>query len=338
MEILLLGGPKFLGRHIIDSALARGHNLTVFNRGRTNPDLYPQIHKLLGDRDGSLDALRGGTWDAVIDTSGYVPRIVGEGVEILKGNVGHYTFVSSISVYAGFQDPGMVETAPVSVLEDETVEEITGETYGALKALCEGVVESGFPGRAAHIRAGLIVGPYDPSDRFTYWPARLARGGEALAPGSPESRVQFVDARDLAGWMVRIAENNVAGVFNATGPEKPITMGAFLQACQENAEATVGNAASLTWLPAAFLLEQGAAPWSELPMWIPETDPDAVGFSAVDCSRAIAAGLTFRPLSETLRDTLTWVAARPDDWNWRAGLAPEREAELLQVWHGRTVD
>jgi 2'-hydroxyisoflavone reductase len=223
----------------------------------------------------------------------------------------------------------MDESAPVGVLQDETVEEITGETYGPLKALCEHAVEKAFQGRAFQVRAGLIVGPYDPTDRFTYWPVRVARGGEVLVPGLPETLIQFVDVRDLADWIVRMAEARQPGVFNATGPENPLSMDAFLTACREIADSD----ASLTWLPAEFLLEQRVAPWSELPLWIPESDPDAPGFSTVNCRKAISAGLEFKPLAETLQDTLAWAQTRPVDWTWRAGLSSERETTLLKAWH-----
>jgi 2'-hydroxyisoflavone reductase len=331
MKILLLGGPKFLGRHLLQAALERGHSLTMFNRGQTNPDLFPQVDKLRGDRNGDLQALRGKSWDAVIDTCGYLPRLVRLSAELLQDSVGQYAFISSISVYASFKQAGMDENAPLGRLEDESLEEITGESYGPLKVLCEQVVEGAFPGRALQVRAGLIVGPYDPTDRFTYWPVRVAHGGEVLAPGEPATLVQYIDARDLAGWILRMLETGQAGAYNATGPETPLSMSEFLETCRN----VSASAATFTWLPGDFLLEQKAAPWSELPLWIPESDPDAPGFSTVDCTKAIRNGLRFRPLEETVRATLDWAGTRPADWTWRAGLTPEREAELLQVWRQR---
>ncbi|MCA9929007.1 MAG: SDR family oxidoreductase [Anaerolineales bacterium] len=329
MKLLILGGPKFLGRYVIEAALANNHDVTVFNRGQTNPDLYPEIEKLRGNRDGDLTALHGRSWDAVIDTCGYVPRLVEASAKLLADAADHYTFVSSISVYAGTAVPGLDETAPLGTMADETIEEINGETYGPLKVLCEQAVERSFPGRANHVRAGLIVGPHDPSDRFTYWPYRLHRGGEVLAPGLPDTPVQFVDVRDLAGWMVRMAESRTAGAFNATGPDTPLTMGELLTACREAG----ASDAAMTWVDDAFLLEKEVGPWMELPLWIPASDKDAPGFSAIDCRRAFAAGLTFRPLAETVRDTLAWVLQRDPDWTWRAGMDAGKETAVLQAWH-----
>jgi nucleoside-diphosphate-sugar epimerase len=206
MRLLILGGTAFLGRALVDDALGRGHELTLFNRGKTNPELYPEVERLQGDRDGDLTVLQGKTWDAVIDTSGYVPRVVGQSAELLADAVGHYTFISSISAYADFSQPGADENAAVGKLEDESVEEIDGDTYGPLKVLCEEVVEKRLPGRTLIIRPGLIIGPHDPTDRFTYWPCRVERGGEVLAPGKPEKSVQFIDARDLAAWNLDMVE------------------------------------------------------------------------------------------------------------------------------------
>lgn len=328
MRILLLGGPKFLGYHLIEAALANGHTLTLFNRGQTNPDRFPQVEKLRGDRDGGLDTLRGRTWDVVFDTCGYLPRLVGDSSRLLQDSAEHYTFISSISVYAHLPQVGMDETAPVGTLADESVEQITGETYGPLKALCEQAVERYFPQRALHVRAGLIVGPHDPTDRFTYWPVRVARGGEALAPVRPDYLTQFIDARDLAEWVIRMAEARHAGTFNATGPHQPMPMGELLEAARR----VSASNASFTWVSEAFLADQKVAPWSELPLWIPDSDPDAAGFNTVSCARALAAGLHYRPLEDTIRDTLTWVKTRPAEHAWRAGLSPEREAELLAAW------
>jgi 2'-hydroxyisoflavone reductase len=331
MRILLLGGPKFLGRHIIEAALARGHQLTLFNRGQTNPDLYPQVEKLRGNRDGGLDALQGRSWEAVIDTCGYIPRVVGASAQLLAQAAEHYSFISSISVYSSFRSVGMDESGPLGKLEDESVEEITGETYGPLKVLCEQAVEKHFQGRALHVRAGLIVGPNDPTDRFTYWPARVSRGGQVLAPGHPGYLVQFIDVRELAEWVVRMAELRQAGAYNVTGPDVPLPLGDLLQASQ----AVSGSAAEVTWVSEEFLLEQKVAPWSDIPLWIPDSDPDAVGFSTVSCARALALGLRFRPLEDTLRATLEFANSRPVDWVWRAGLTAERESELLRLWEER---
>ena len=329
MELLILGGTVFLGRHLVDAALARGHAVTLFNRGQHNPELHPAVEKLRGDRSSDLSALRGRRWDAVIDTCGYVPRVVRAAAELLSGAVERYVFISSISVYPHFRRAGIDESAPVGELADPTVEQVDGETYGPLKALCEQAAEAALPGRVLAIRPGLIVGPHDPTDRFTYWPQRVARGGEVLAPGRPGRHVQIIDARDLAEWTLRMVESGQAGVFNATGPGYRLTMERLLAVCDE----VGGGSARITWLSESFLAEQQVGSWIELPLWVPESDPDTLGFSDVDCSKAIAAGLTFRDLAATVRDTLDWDATRPPDREWRAGLAADREMELLARWH-----
>lgn len=322
MKLLILGGTIFVGRHLVEAALARGHQVTLFNRGQHNPDLYPQVEKLRGDRDGNLTALEGRRWDAVIDTCGYVPRIVRASAELLAGAVDHYTFISSISVFPTEGVQHIDENTPVATIEDESVEEITGETYGPLKALCEQAAAAAMPGRVLNIRPGLIVGPHDPTDRFTYWPQRVARGGDVLAPGHPDAPVQFIDARDLAEWTVDMVQTKQTGLYNATGPAEPLTMGDFLRACKT----TLNSDANFIWAGEAFLLEQQVTPFVEMPLWVPE---DAGVLLATDCRKAIAAGLIFRPIDETIRDTLAWDQTRPADREWRAGLSPQRERELL---------
>jgi 2'-hydroxyisoflavone reductase len=328
MNLLILGGTIFLGRHLVEAALARDHAVTLFNRGQHNADLFPAVEKLRGDRNGDLAALRSRRWDAVIDTCGYVPRVVRASSELLADAVGHYTFISSISVYPSLPVPGMDESAAVGTLADESVEEVTGETYGPLKALCEQAAEADMPGRVLNVRPGLIVGPDDPSDRFTYWPRRVARGGDVLAPAPPDGLVQVVDVRDLAEWIVRMVETGQTGIYNATGPGGPLTMERLLQGCRTAS----GSNANLIWVDEEFLLNAGVVPWTEVPLWVPAQDESMAGFSAVNCGKAIAAGLTFRRLSDTIRDTLVWDAARPADRDLRAGLKPEREAELLAAW------
>lgn len=327
MKLLILGGTVFLGRHLVEAALARGDAVTLFNRGQHNAELFPEVEKLRGDRDGGLDPLRGRAWDAAIDTSGYVPRLVRASATLLADAVAHYTFISSISVYADVSSPGLDESAPVGTLADETVEEVSGESYGPLKALCEQAAEAAMPGRALVIRPGLIVGPHDPTDRFTYWPHRVAQGGEVLVPGRPERAVQLVDARDLATWTVGMAASGVTGTYNATGPAATLTMGEMLEACRE----VSGASARYAWAAESFLLEAGVTPWSELPVWVPESE-ETRGFFSVDCRRAIAAGLVFRPIATTAGDTLAWAATRGPDYTWRAGLTRAREQELLASW------
>jgi len=321
VRLLLLGGPKFLGRAVVDAGLERGHELTLFNRGLTGADLYPELERIVGDRDGGLDGLRGRSWDAVVDTSGYVPRVVGDSAQLLADAVEHYVFVSSISVYASFAEV-VDEDAPLAELSAPGSEDV-GADYGALKALSEQAVESALPGRATAVRPGLIVGPNDPTGRFTYWPHRIARGGDVLVPGPAWRPVQLVDVRDLARWIVTAAEQRLAGTFNATGPT---TMGAIVDAARR----VTGASARAVEVDDAFLAAQEVGEWMELPLWV---DPRSDGwqkFLEVDTSRAVAAGLTFRSLDETVAGTL--AEAEPVDG---VGLTPERERELLGAWWSR---
>lgn len=328
MKLLILGGTRFVGRHLVGAALARGHDVSLFNRGQADPELFPEVEKLRGDRDGDLGALRGRRWDAVVDTSGYVPRVVRASAELLAGAVDHYTSISSVSVYSDLSIVGADENAPVGTLEDQSVEEVTGETYGPLKVLCERAVEATMPGRTLIIRPGLVAGPDDPTDRFTYWPHRVAQGGEVLAPGRPDRQVQFIDARDLGEWMVRMVEGRQTGVYNATGPDYVLSMGRLLDECK----AAIGSDARFTWVDERFLLDAGVEPWIQLPLWVPE-DEEHRGLLSINVDKAIAAGLTFRPPADSIRDTLARDAGRPADREWLAGLRPEREREVLQAWH-----
>jgi 2'-hydroxyisoflavone reductase len=318
MKLLVLGGTKFLGRHAVDAALADGHEVTIFTRGQTNPGLFPEVEHLQGDRDGNLDALRGRSFDGVVDTSGYVPRVVHQSVELLRDSVDRYVFVSSISVYADFSRP-VDESSPVAELEDPETEEVL-EHYGALKAACERVVEESYGERSARVRAGLIVGPHDPTDRFTYWPRRIARGGDVLGPGNPDAAVQFVDARDLARWLVALALHGPGGTFNATGPAERLTFAELL----ERAKAALGSDANVVWVDEQRVLDAGVQPWTELPLWLP--GEDYAGMARADIGRALDAGLTFRSVEETVADTLAWDRTVPGD---RPTLSPEREQEIL---------
>ena len=321
MRLLLLGGPKFVGRAVIDAALERGHEVTLFNRGRTGADLYPELERIVGDRDGGLDGLRGRDWDAVVDTSGYLPRVVGASAELLRDAVGHYVFVSSVSVYASFAEV-VTEDAPRAELSEPGSESVERD-YGALKALCENAVEAAFGDRSTAVRAGLIVGPHDPTGRFTYWPHRIARGGDVLVPGPAWRPVQLVDVRDLGVWLVRCAEERWSGPFNATGPA---TMGSIVDA----AKRVTGSAARAVEVDDAFLVDEGVGEWLELPLWVDTRQEEWRRFLEVDTSRAIAAGLSFRPLDETVAAAL--ADAEPVDG---VGLAPERERELLAAWWSR---
>lgn len=331
MRILVLGGTGFLGPALVRDAQARGHKLTLFNRGKTNPHLFPDLEQIHGDRKVDLAGLKGREWDAVIDTSGYAPAVVRRATEALKDSVGHYVFISTISVYDKPPPGGVDETGAVGKLADETIEKVSGETYGPLKALCEREAERGFPGRTTNVRPGLIVGPDDPTDRFTYWPVRLDRGGEILAPGDAAGdRVQVIDVRDLAAWTVTAVEKRHVGVYNAVGPRDPVAIGGFLEA---GCKAIAPGGCRLTWVPAAFLEKHKVEAWSDLPVWVPSNGEEG-GMARVDCRRAIERGLAFRPLGDTFRDTLAWWKAQPAERRakTRGGLTPEREAEVLALW------
>ncbi len=326
MDLLILGGTRFLGRYLVEAALRDGHGVTLFNRGISDPGLFPEVETIKGDRDGDLSSLRGRRWDAAIDTCGYLPRVVRASAGLLADAVDHYTFVSSISVYAEDIGPGADEDAPVVELEDPTVEHVTGETYGGLKALCERAAEEEMPGRVLNVRPGLISGPHDPTDRFTYWPRRVAGGGEVLSPDRPEHQVQYIDVRDLASWMVKMAAGCQTGTYNATGPDYILQMGKLLEEC----EAIGGGGAEFVWVSEEFLEENGVEPFTEMPLWVPR---EYAGMMEVDCGRAIGAGLTFRPVSETVRDVLEWDARRTGS-DPAAGLETGRERELLSAWRG----
>jgi 2'-hydroxyisoflavone reductase len=308
VRLLILGGTKFLGRHIADAALAGGHELTLFTRGVTAPDLLPEAEHLHGDRDGDLRALAGRRWDALVDTSGYVPRVVDASARAVDAE--HYVFVSSISVYARMPQPGTTEDAP---LDDAPAgSEDVAAHYGGLKAQCERVVAEHFPQRHLIVRPGLIVGPHDPTDRFTYWARRAAMPGPVLAPGPAQRLVQVIDARDLAGWIVGAAGDRVTGTMNAVS--EPFPFGDLLAG------------ADVAWAPPAWLLAQGVEPWSELPLWVGD-DPELRGFLEADASRARATGLRCRPIAETIADTRAWARERP--FPGAAGMEPERERQLL---------
>lgn len=326
MKLLVMGGTRFLGRAIVDAALAAGHEVTLFNRGQSNPGLYTALETLTGDRDGGLAVLKGRTWDAVIDTCGYVPRLVHDAASLLAEVVALYTFISTISVYADPAVQGIDEYSPLAAMEDESVEEINGETYGPLKVLCEQAATKVMHGRALHVRAGLIVGPYDLSDRFSYWPYRVAQGGEVLAPGDPHSPVQFIDVRDIAVWTVQATEKRLTGPYNVTGPTTPVTMGQVLQTCQT----VSGSDVTFTWVSDDFLVANDVGAYTEIPLWVPA---EMAGYGTVNCQKAMAAGLVTRPLADTVRDTLNWLNGRAADVQWRNGLKPEREAALLELWH-----
>ncbi|TLS50728.1 epimerase [Paenibacillus antri] len=325
MKILVLGGTRFVGKHMVEAATARGHEVTLFNRNQ-RPGVFPDLETLVGDRDGDLKALEGRTWDAVIDTCGYVPRIVKKSLEALASRVGHYTFISTLDVYDQPDVVGIDESHPLAPLSDESVEDVQ-DAYGPLKARCEQEVERAMPGRSLIVRCGLVVGPGDLSDRFTYWPTRIARGGETLAPGNPNAPIQWIDARDLAGWVVRMIERQAHGVYNATGPQPWATVGDVLS----RSNAALGSPADFVWVEEPFLLERGVGFWIELPLWLPEKE-NLGGIMTLNVSKAVREGLTFRPLEDTVRDTFAWDRARGADVKRVAGLDAEKERRLLDEW------
>ena len=347
MNLLILGGTRFLGRHLAQLALHAGHQVTLLHRGRSNPALFPQTEHLIADRDQpaalaaalhSVDT----AWDAAIDTSAYFPRQVRQAAELLADRVGQYQLVSSISVYAGFDTLATDETAPRLTMDEAEATTLTGATYGGLKALCEDAAFDAFGERCLVARPGLLVGPHDPTGRFTWWAERFARAAadpaqaEVLAPGNPLGPVQCIDARDAAAWLLHQAEACTSGACNLTGPEAPLTMADFLATAQQ----ALAPGARLCWIDEDFLLTQGVAPWSDLPVWLPGASS---GLHRTDIGRALATGLQCRPLAQTLADTAAWAAEqggmpaplpgapqRP-----AVGLAPEREAALRAAWHAR---
>ncbi len=333
LRILILGGTGFIGPPQVRYALARGHRVTLFNRGKTNPGLFPEVEKLQGDRAaGDYRSLQGRDWDAVIDNPTSLPRWVRQAADALKGHTQQYVFISTISVYAKNDTPNADETAELAPAEEPESEDVR-KYYGALKALSEKESEKQFPGRATIIRPGLIVGPGDLSDRFTYWPARLAKGGEVLAPGDPTDPVQIIDARDLAEFSVRVCESRTTGVFNCTGPKSRLTISELLGGVR----AVMATDAFLTWVDADFLQKNNARPWIDLPAWVPPRGGASAGFATRSIERALAKGLTFRPLAVTAKDTLDFYNSEPEDrkTKLRAGLSPERESEILAAWRRR---
>ena len=351
MRILVLGGTKFVGRAVVDAARARGHELTLFNRGQQDPSAYPDLEQIHGDRTQAEGrrALAGRSWDAAIDTAAYLPRDVRSMATALRGSVAlHYSFVSSISAMASLAIPNQDESAALARLEPEQEGEVEklsldgpipgrslGKYYGPLKAQCEEAAEAAFPHATLVVRPGLIVGPYDVTDCFTYWPARFMRGGDVLAPGRPDRPMQYIDVRDLAEWMVRMVECRATGVYQATGPAQPLAFDAALEACVRVAAKRGAPPSRLMWIDDAFLVAQGLGPWIEMPLWIPASDETSAGFMTENVAKAVGAGLTFRPLEDTIRAVLDWDATRSIDAPRIGGLTPEREADLLSRWSRR---
>lgn len=343
MKILILGGTRFVGHHLAAAARARRHEVTLFHRGQSAGDAG--VETIHGDRNRDLAKLHGRRWDAVIDTSGYLPDSVRASAEALRGAVGLYVFISTVSVYSDLSRPGVDETAPVAGISGEELRqanaidtsgtvsaETFGTLYGGLKVLCEAAAEDVLPGRVLTIRPGVIVGPHDYTDRFTYWVARAARGGEVLAPGRPGRYVQWIDVRDLAEWILEMIEQRHTGLFNATGPAETITMAALLESCRT----VSGSDASFTWAGEQFLLAQHVGPWTDMPLWIPEeTVPHMQGLLAISSAKAVTAGLRHRALDDTVAGVLRWYRDEEQGRTLRAGITADRERQLLEAWHDR---
>lgn len=339
MKLLLLGGTRFVGRHVVGAALAAGHDVTLFTRGKLPNAWGERVTARVGDRDpaveGGMRALEGGTWDAVIDTSGYLPRVVSASVAALQGRVGRYLFVSSISAYADASAPGLDEDSPLAHLDDPASEDIP-KHYGALKASCEKIVADAYGTQALIVRPGLVVGPDDYTDRFGYWAARFGhpnllpggRGPEAVMPTPRDRPIQFIDARDLGSFMVRLVEADRGGVFNATSAPGAITMGSLADRLEAYARETGANVRA-RWVEESRIEAAGVVPWNGLPLWIPTSDQSMAGFDQVSVTRAMAAGLTIRPLAATLRDTGAWLTARDNAAAWKSVMTAEQEAGLL---------
>lgn len=340
MKLLVMGGTVFVGRHMVEAALARGHEVTLFNRGRQNKDLFPGVEKLQGDRNTDLSALKGKHWDAILDTSAYLPKTVGLTLDAVADSVEHYVYVSSISVYADNDTTSINEEAPLQTMDDETVAKVEarvlddyqtagsyGRHYGPLKVRCEQMLEKRMPGKALVIRPGLIVGPHDYTDRFTYWLRRTAQEeGSLLAPEGEHATLAYIDARDLAQWTVAMVEQKQMGTYNASGRKD--TFGPFLKACQEVTQ----SRAQLKWLDEAFLIENGVRPWVDLPLWL---GSESGMLEAMDDGKANAQGLTYRPVVETMTDTYQWLTNGKTEFRMANGLSAERETQLLESWNQR---
>jgi len=344
LKILILGGTGFIGSFQVRYALSRGHEVTIFNRGKSHPGKLPQaVEQLIGDRNGQLDALKGRKWDVVIDNPTTLPVWVRDAAQILKGNVERYVFISTISVYSDMSQPGMDESGPLRKYEGADAMSETPETllasnrrlYGPLKVVSEREVEKWFPGQALIIRPGLIVGPGDETDRFTYWPVRVARRGEVLAPGEATDPVQFIDVRDLAEWSIRMVEQGATGIYNATGPQEKFTIGEMLDSIKQ----VTKSETRFTWVNAEFLAAQKVWAWSDMPVWMP-AQGEMAGFCQVSIQKALGKGLTFRSFSDTTQATLEWIREQQPErqGKLKAGITAEREAEVLAAWHTRARD
>lgn len=336
LKLLILGGTGFLGPAIVRAALERGHSIDLFHRGRTRPDLFPELEHILGNRDPKIEPglkpLEGRKWDAVLDTSSYFPRMTRASTDLLKDACDHYVLISSVSVYPDLARKGLTEEDAVGTLDDPNTEVMSNTSYGPLKALCEQAAEAAMPGRVTNLRPGLIVGPEDPTDRFSYWPLRVRAGGEVLVPGNYTDPVQWIDARDLAEFALHCIESKTTGVFNCCGPVHGADMAELVYGCK----AVSGGDAQFTWVPAEFCAEQGLSPWGHLPVWAPG-EGEVAGINTVDCAKAIRAGMTTRPLADTVGDLYNWWDSQPDERRAqvRAGMPREQEQQALAAWHAK---
>ncbi|HTC44980.1 MAG TPA: SDR family oxidoreductase [Steroidobacteraceae bacterium] len=332
-RVLILGGTGFIGPHFVAALVARGHSVTVFNRGR-DPDKVPAgVVQLIGDRNGQVEALKGHDWDAVIDNSGYTLRQVRLTAQLLEGHIRHYIFISSISAYADLAVAGVDENYKLATVADPNTEDLGAGNYGGLKALCEQLVEKTYQANATVIRPTFIAGPGDPTDRFTYWPVRVARGGDMLVPGAPGDALQFIDVRDLADFICLCVEKRLSGRYNVCDLPRAVTMASLLDASRR----ITGADTRFVWASVAFLTAQkvigdeAPPPGNPFPIWNPPID-ELAGAALVSPARAVSHGLRFRSLDQTIRDTLAWQKQRPAaQQTLKTGLTPQREAELVKL-------
>ncbi|HLA72144.1 MAG TPA: NAD-dependent epimerase/dehydratase family protein [Steroidobacteraceae bacterium] len=333
LKVLILGGTGFIGPHFVRVLTEVGHTVTLFNRGKRDPEAKPGVEQLLGDRNGQVDALKGRDWDVCIDNSGYKPSQVKLTADLLQPHIKHYIFISSVSAYADYISTSIDEDYKLASLKDPSNEEVTGETYGGLKVLCEQIVQKTYGKNANVIRPTYIAGPGDPTDRFTYWPVRVSRGGEMLAPGTAADPIGYIDVRDLADFVRVCVEKRIGGVYNLCNQPRSATIGELL----EKSKRICGADTTFSWASAEFLDKHGmneeSAPPNAIPIWTPPSG-DSAGFALIKCDRAVAKGLKFRALETTVRDTLEWQKTRPPErQTLRAGLPPEKENELLKALH-----